>query len=79
MGDRHLTFPCTLHVTKCALIFTGFNVHGFCRLAAICNGFCKGFRCKNLDVDEYAQYNGMMTAHKEKCCLCRAVTIIEGK
>ena len=38
---------------------------------------CDGFILENLDISGYARYNGMMTSHKEKCCLCRAVTIID--
>ena len=40
--------------TICALIFVGFNVHGFRRLAVICESFI----CVNLDIDWYAQNNG---------------------
>ena len=32
----------------------GFNLHGCCRLAAI----CESLDCENLDINGYAQYNG---------------------
>ena len=43
-----------IHNTICALIFVGFNVHGFHGLAAIRTSFIH----KNLDIDGYTRNNG---------------------
>ena len=49
-------FVCVLIIvqhTVCPLLFMGFNVCGFHRLAVI----CKSFVCENFDVNRYAQSN----------------------